>query len=77
MSDIEMNLSPGTLVFVGLETLGGCATAWRIGDRMPREGDGVQSSFTSMSILDRAVLRALLNEAMTQLDNTEAFGGAS
>ncbi len=75
MNGFEVTLFPASLVFVGIEPAGGgAATAWEIVDRVPREGEGVRS-FTSMSVVDRAVFRALITEALIRLDNTD--GGAS
>lgn len=67
-----MTLQPFTLTFVGTN-LGGTTepTEWQISDRKPSPHGGVWM-FRDMSIVERAVLRALCNEALRRLDATEA-----
>lgn len=67
MTDI-ISPRPLSLYFVG-SGRDGDAITWEIADRVV---DGSVWSFTSISIVERAVLRELCAEAIRRLDATEA-----
>ena len=70
MSDERMPLTPLTLTFVGSDRGGtSTPTGWQIADHVPTAGEW---TFMGMSIIERAVLRALCHEALRRLDSTEA-----
>jgi hypothetical protein len=67
----QIEASPLSLYFVGSALDGEPPIAWQMSDYRPNRGAGTVT-FLSMSIVERAALRALCGAMLKRLDATEA-----